>query len=122
MHNRSTTTPINAADILCGLYLLREEELMRQGLTGREVVVAQHILNGEGTSSIARRLHLSVPGVKYHVKNILAKTKRANREELCALIRTRVAQSERTWKSAIEIQRQAEGRIAAARKPSGKQG
>lgn len=122
MNRRNRSNSICASDILCGLYLLREEELKRHGLTKREIVVAQHILNGEGTSSIARRLHLSIPGVKYHVGNILAKTKRSNREELCALIRVSVAGSDRTWGSAVEIQRQAKGRIVPPKSASGKQG
>lgn len=102
---------ICASDILCGLYLLREDELIRHNLTKKETVVAQHMLNGEGTSRIAKRLHLSIPGVKYHVGNILSKTKKNTREEFCNLIRIGVERSERTWKSRKAMRDDAEGRI-----------
>ena len=104
---------ICAADILCGLYLLREDELTRHNLTKKETVVAQHMLNGEGTSRIAKRLHLSIPGVKYHIGNILGKTRKRTREEFCTLIRVGVERSERTWKSRKAMRDDAAGRIMA---------
>ena len=121
MSNKSNRGPICASDILYALYLLREDELKRYALTKKEIVVAQHILNGEGTAAIAKRLRLSVPGVKYHVRNILAKTKRRTREDFCALIRLGVADSKRKWRNARQIRREAEGRIVAPKPKSGQQ-
>lgn len=110
---------ICASDILCGLYLLREDELVRHNLTKKETVVAQHMLNGEGTARIAKRLHLSIPGVKYHVGNILTKTKRNTREEFCNLIRMGVEQSERTWKSRKAMRDDADGRLVPPKNLNG---
>lgn len=117
MARKGSRSRICAQDILCGLYLLREDELERHNLTKKEIVVAQHLLNGEGNSRIARQLRLSTPGVKYHVRNILAKTDRRNREEFCRLIRQGVELSQRTWADRAELRRDARGRIVP---PGGK--
>ena len=116
MSNRRMRYQIAASDILCGLYLLREDELKRHNLSKREAVVAQHLLNGEGTMSIAKKLRLSIPGVKYHIRNILAKTKRPNREEFCKLIRIGVEGSERIWRDKYEIRHDAAGRFVVPKR------
>lgn len=111
MRKKRAKDPICATDILRALYLMREDELKRHNLTKKEIVVAQHMLDGVGNADIAKRLRLSVSGVKYHVSNILVKTRRHTREELCRLVRLAVAASDRTWKNTAEIEKDAEGRI-----------
>lgn len=122
MRKKRAKDPICATDILRALYLMREDELKRYDLTKKEIVVAQHILDGVGNADIAKRLRLSVSGVKYHVSNILLKTRRRSREELCRLVRLAVASSDRTWKSTAEIEKDAEGRIMPPTPRSGEQG
>lgn len=120
MRKSSVDDPICAADVLCALYLIREDELGRYNLTKQEVVVAQHVLDGEGTARIAKRLYLSVSGVKYHIGNILAKTKKRNREEFCTLIRRAVATSKKTWANSNDIKRDAENHRDSSESRSGK--
>ena len=111
MRKKRAKDPICATDILRALYLMREDELKRHDLTKKEIVVAQHMLDCEGNADIAKRLRLSVSGVKYHVGKIFVKTRKHTREELCRLVRVAVAASDRTWKDTSEIEKDAKGRI-----------
>ncbi len=54
-------------------------------LSSRELLVLNLVVNGNSNKEIAKNLYISLPTVKFHLKNIYQKTKTANRKELIAL-------------------------------------
>lgn len=62
------------------------EELIKMNLTDQECFVALLLLNGERNQSIAKKMHLAESTVKFHVGNILKKSKTNSRHEFCDII------------------------------------
>lgn len=110
MPRKPSKNRIFAEDILCGLYMLREDELLALGLTRREVTVAQHMLCGESNMRIAKALYLSKSGVKFHVGNIFSKAGVHSREKLSMMIQAAIANSERNWANKAELRADSEMR------------
>ncbi len=54
-------------------------------LSDRELSILKLVIVGNSNKEIARKLYISLPTVKFHLKNIYQKTKTANRKELMAL-------------------------------------
>lgn len=54
-------------------------------LSDRELSILNLVIVGKSNKEIARKLYISLPTVKFHLKNIYKKTKTANRKELIAL-------------------------------------
>jgi PAS domain S-box-containing protein len=55
-------------------------------LTARQLEILQHIAEGLSSAQIAERLFVTVPTVKWHVKQILTKTGSSNRAEAVARV------------------------------------
>lgn len=102
---------IYAQDIIAGFIALRENEFMKYGLSEKERQIAAGVLNGESNESIAKRLFMSLSGVKYHVRGIYEKTGGRTREELCALIRDGMKSSRLRWRDRFEIYDEANMRM-----------
>ncbi|GAA3934559.1 response regulator transcription factor [Microbacterium soli] len=67
----------------------RSYDAAGQGLTEREREVLDGILNGWSNAQLAERLGISVPTVKTHVSNVLAKLGARSRSHAAALVRRR---------------------------------
>lgn len=63
----------------------------RPELTAREQEILEGILQGWSNAQLAERLHISVPTVKTHVSNVLAKLGARSRSHAAALVRRRDA-------------------------------
>lgn len=82
-----TPGAVEACDIVRGLMALRDHEFSKHHLTKVEREVANYLLDGETTTSIARKLFVSVPAAKYHIRNIYKKAGCASKEEFFRTIR-----------------------------------
>ncbi|WP_341946891.1 response regulator transcription factor [Microbacterium sp. LWH11-1.2] len=69
----------------------RTEPGDRPELTAREQEILEGILQGWSNAQLAERLHISVPTVKTHVSNVLAKLGARSRSHAAALVRRRDA-------------------------------
>lgn len=62
-----------------------EDEAKRHKLTPQEIIVLRLVLKGLSNREIAHKLLISLPTVKFHLKNIFRKTQTANRKQLIFL-------------------------------------
>lgn len=79
-----------AYDIVTGLMTLREREFAHYRLSPMERRVAGLLLDGETNAVIAQALYLSIPGVKYHIRNIYRKAGCVSKTEFCRAVRASI--------------------------------
>jgi DNA-binding NarL/FixJ family response regulator len=60
-------------------------ETEKYDLTPQEITALQLVLQGLSNQEIAERLHIALPTVKFHLKNVFRKTDSGNRKQLIAL-------------------------------------
>lgn len=60
-------------------------ETEKYNLTPQEITSVQLVLQGLSNQEIAERLHISLPTVKFHLKNVFRKTDSGNRKQLIVL-------------------------------------
>lgn len=73
---------INIMDIITEFVMPDEEFFKEYSLSEREMEIVKYIIKFQSNNEIAKNLYISIPTVKFHIKNIYAKLKVKNRKEL----------------------------------------
>ncbi len=73
---------INIMDIITEFVMPNEEFFKEYSLSERETEIVKYIIKFQSNNEIAKNLYISIPTVKFHIKNIYAKLKVKNRREL----------------------------------------
>lgn len=97
-----------AQDIVSGYKTLMEIEFRSYHLSTLEKKVARCILKNDSNHAIGEKLLLSESTVKYHVRNIYKKARCRNRNSFAHLIHDGVENSDHSWKSRRELERDME--------------
>lgn len=73
---------INIMDIITEFVMPNEEFFKEYSLSERETEIVKYIIKFQSNNEIAKNLYISIPTVKFHIKNIYAKLNVKNRREL----------------------------------------
>lgn len=78
---------INIKDVISELAMPDESIFNEYSLSPREIEIVKCIIKFQTNSEIAKSLYISIPTVKFHIKNIYSKLKVKNRKELIEKLR-----------------------------------
>ncbi len=73
---------INIMDVISEFVMPNEEFFKEYSLSDREKEIVKGIIKFQSNNEIAKNLYISIPTVKFHVKNIYSKLNVKNRREL----------------------------------------
>ncbi|MCX7820332.1 MAG: DNA-binding response regulator [Brevinematales bacterium] len=73
---------INIMDVISEFVMPNEEFFREYSLSARETEIVKCIIKFQSNNEIAKSLYISIPTVKFHIKNIYSKLKVKNRREL----------------------------------------